>query len=195
MEYRQQWVNVTRQTLCQVVEAAVSPSRFQHILRVEETALALAEHYGIDLEQVSIAALAHDLCKDMPVAEQQRLATAYWNYPGLVHEPSAILHGFAAAQTLKEMYQCETQTILDAVAGHTIGWYEMSDVAKVVYIADYIEPERHFPGVDQARQLAWVSLEEAMWYKMQQTLMYLVQRRQPLFTGAVEIYNAWRERY
>lgn len=195
MEYRQQWIDGTRQALCQAVEAAVSPQRFQHILRVEETALALASHYGVDWEQVSIAALAHDLCKDMPEEEQRRLAINYWNYPKLEDEPSAILHGFAAAQTLKEVYRCNEPTILTAVAGHTIGWYEMSDVAKIVYIADYIEPARDFPGVDRARELAWESLDAAMWYKMQQTLAYLVQRRQPLFAGAVEIYNTWRKYY
>lgn len=190
-QYNKQYIRATRQELIDALKQRISPKRFEHVLRVEGEALQLAEQYGADKEAVSIAALMHDYAKDLPMSEMIPLATQYWDYPTLTQQNNQVLHGFAAAQICRETYGCNNGSILRAIAGHTIGWYEMDLIAKIIYIADYIEPGRDFPGVEEARRLSETDLDAAVWYKMQKTLQHLIAKKQPLFAGAIDIYNSW----
>ncbi|MDO4432064.1 MAG: bis(5'-nucleosyl)-tetraphosphatase (symmetrical) YqeK [Aerococcaceae bacterium] len=195
MEYTQGYINCSRQQLIDALVQRLSTYRFEHVLRVEKIALELAEHYGAELavqEACSIAALLHDYAKEMPLEELSKLAIAYWDYPNLAAQNNEILHGMAAAQIAKTTFACQDARVLAAIAGHTIGWYQMDFVAKVVYIADYIEPGRRFDKVETARTLAFQSLDEAVWFKMRQTLSHLIiDKKQPIFLGAMDIYNNW----
>ena len=109
----------------------------------------------------------------------------------LSQEGSNILHGPAAAQILMDCYGVTDRRILEAVAGHTVGWYQFDIIGKILYLADYMEPGRDFPGVEVARELAATDLNVACWYKMKRTLTYLIEKEKTLFDGAVEIYNRW----
>lgn len=189
--YTKKYIQVTRNELIQRIKEQVKPKRFAHILRVEETALQLAERYSADLEAVSIAALLHDYTKNLPLDAMRQLAVKFWEEEQLSHQGGSVLHGFAAAQACYEQFGCTNSSILNAIAGHTIGWYEMDLVAKIVYIADYIEPERNFPEVEKVRILAEEDLDEAVWFKMTRTLQILIERRKPLYQGAIDIYNTW----
>lgn len=191
LTYTQHYIQVTREELIIALRQRITAKHFEHVLRVEQQALALAEQYGADKEAVSIAALMHDYAKDMQLSAMATLATTYWEYPGLSEQNSNILHGFAAAQICRQEYGCCHEGILNAIAGHTIGWYQMDLIAKIVYMADYIEPGRNFPGVEVARELSAHNLDDAVWFKMQATLKYLVDERVPLFAGAIDIYNSW----
>ena len=41
--------------------------------------------------------------------------------------------------------------IYNAIWWHTTGHAHMTLLEKVIYLADYIEPSRNFPGVDKLR--------------------------------------------
>lgn len=194
MEYQYHFIHGTREQLLSDLATQMSDKRLQHILRVESTALDLAKHYGLDdqtTEAISVASLMHDYAKELPYAQVQKWAIAYWHYPTLEYQPNEILHGMAAAYICRTQYGCQDERILNAIAGHTIGWYEMDCVSQVVYLADYIEPQRTFDGVDKARELAYTNLTEAMWFKMIHTLRHLIAQKRPLFAGVVDIYNTW----
>lgn len=189
-------INVTREQLLRDVQSQVTPKRFEHILRVEQTALELARVHQLPLSEdsISIVALIHDIAKDMRYDDMEALALAYWPNDALRGVSDNILHGLAAAQILRTVYQCESESMLRAVAAHTIGWFDMDDLAKLLYVADYIEPGRQFDAVVEARDIAYRSLDEAAWYEMQHTLTYLIQHKKVLFTGTIDIYNAWCQR-
>ena len=183
--------NTNRQAFLDDLAQRIKPKRYQHVLRVEQTAIELAERYGADAEAVSIAALAHDYAKDLDVEQARVLAQTFWPQVDLSQEGSNILHGPAAAQILLDRYGVTDRRILEAVAGHTVGWYQFDLIGKILYLADYMEPGRDFPGVELARELVANDLDAACWYKMKRTLTYLIEKEKTLFDGAVEIYNRW----
>lgn len=191
MEYSPTIINVTRQQLLSELRTQVSSKRFDHILGVEQTALDLAKHYKADPQKVSIAALLHDYAKEMPIAILVEKALEYWDHPLFKEADSTILHGFAAATIARENFGITDEDILSAIAYHTMGAKNMSLIAKVLYIADYIEPGRSFPQVEEARRIAYQNLDQAALYKMKQTLHYLISQEYYIFPDALDVYNQW----
>ncbi|HFI0464489.1 TPA: bis(5'-nucleosyl)-tetraphosphatase (symmetrical) YqeK [Streptococcus suis] len=189
MHYQKNYINCDRSSLLEQVQAVIKPKRFQHVLRVEEAALELAKLHGVDLEAVSIGALLHDYCKDMDPDTMLALAQDYWPEPSLKQAGPNVWHGFAAASLAKTKFSLSHPQILQALAAHTIGWYQMPPIVQVVYLADYIEAGRDFPGVAYARQLAQEDLTQASLYKMQSTIAHLAKEGQAIFLPTVDIYN------
>lgn len=191
MGYSGKYINVSRSELLVALEQKITPKRFQHVLRVEKTAIEIANCNGVDLEKASIAALLHDYAKDYPLEEMERLAKARWNPEGMSQAGENIWHGFAAATIAQKEFGVNDEDILSAIAAHTIGWNVMSPLVNVIFIADYIEPGRRFPGVEEARELANKNLELAVGYKMKSTIKHLVEEEKKLFLPTVEFYNNW----
>lgn len=188
--YQGNYINCSRQQLLDSLRQKLKPTRFEHVLRVEKTALELAEQLVLEPEKTSVAALMHDYAKDMDQEEMYQLAYAYWPHDELLQANTAIWHGFAAAYICREEYGCQDESILQAISSHTIGWYRMDSLAKIIYMADYIEPGRTFEGVERARQLMALDLNAACDYKMTATLHHLLDQRQYIFPETVRIYNA-----
>ncbi|MBK0348731.1 bis(5'-nucleosyl)-tetraphosphatase (symmetrical) YqeK [Aerococcaceae bacterium zg-ZJ1578] len=191
MNYSTKWIKVSRDELLKDLAEKIKPSRYQHVLRVEQTAIELAKANQVDIEKASIAALMHDYAKDYPLDEMKALAQQYWNYPLLNEAGGNIWHGFAAATIAKQDYGITDKDILDAIAVHTIGWHAMTPLMSVIFIADYIEPGRNFPGVETVRQITQQSLDQAVGYKLTHNIQYLLQQQQPLFLPTIEFYNQW----
>ena len=51
--------------------------------------------------------------------------------------------------------------IYSAIYWHTTGHADMTLLEKIIYLADYIEPSRDFPGVDKLRQVCYKNLMKA----------------------------------
>ena len=68
----------------------------------------------------------------------------------------------------------------------------MSPLDMILYLADYIEADRNFPGVEEARHLAYSSLEEGVAYETAETLAFLAKKRLPIYPQTLETYNAYR---
>ncbi|AMB99648.1 phosphohydrolase [Aerococcus urinaehominis] len=183
--------NISREDLVQQLEQRVKKKRFKHILRVEATAIKLAGQYGVDPEAASLAALLHDYAKEDSFDQVLVFAghpgfDAAWQDYG-----SEIWHGPLAALIAQRDFEVSDMAVLQAVWGHTIGSRAMTDLAKVIYIADYIEPGRDFPGVDQARRLADQDLDQAVTFKMKRTLSHLIDQGQTIYPETLTVYNDW----
>lgn len=191
MEFSSEFIKVTRDQLLADLQTKIKPKRYKHVLRVEATAIELANLNGVNPEKASIAALMHDYAKDYPDEEMLALAKKQWQHPALDQANDNIWHGFAAATIANEQYQVEDADILTAIAAHTIGWETMTPLTKVVFIADYMEPGRDFPGVEKARKLAYKNLDEAVTYKMVETIKHLADEEVTIFLPTIEFYNQW----
>lgn len=180
-----------RQALVPKIAAAMSEERFQHVLGVELAALLLAEQNGVDLEQAALAALVHDYAKERPTAEMKAMI-AEKNYdPAILPFGSAIWHGLVGVEFIRSELGVTDEEILQAVRVHTTGAAKMSELDKVLYVADYIEPGRDFPGVETARELAFQDLDGAVAYETEQTLQFLVKQKKKIYPKTIETYNAW----
>lgn len=186
------FVSLSREELAAQVESQMSAKRFKHVLGVEKAAIHLADIYGASKEAASIAALCHDYAKERPDQEMTELIVADEHLEeDLLDYGSNIWHGPCAAEIAKKEFQLTDEDILNAIRYHTIGRSEMSLLEQVIYVADFIEPGRNFPGVEEARVLASRDLQEAVTYETQQTLLHLIQTKKKIYPKAVATFNKW----
>ena len=163
--------------------------RYPHSLGVERAAKWLAQQYGGDVEKAAVAGILHDITKHLSPQEQLNLCEKYGIIPCAVEksEPK-MLHGKTAAAIARAEYGMPDD-VCDAIACHTTGKYGMTTLDKILYLADYIEETRDFPGVDKARELARVSLDRALLYCYDQTLIELVTRGKLIHSDTIAAYN------
>lgn len=192
--YKKNYTNLSREQLVSRIREMMSQKRFEHVLNVEQTAIHLAEKYQADVEKVSIAALLHDIAKDQPDEEMRDLVISENLNLDLLQFGSEIWHGPVGAIIARREFHVEDEEILDSIEHHTIGTREMTLTAQIVFVADYIEPGRNFPGVAQARIQAEESLEKAVKLKIVETIKYLVDIEKKIYPKTIETYNAWIEK-
>ncbi|MGX7164731.1 bis(5'-nucleosyl)-tetraphosphatase (symmetrical) YqeK [Enterococcus massiliensis] len=191
MNYSGKYTSLDRELLMQKVQMRMSERRFKHVLGVEETAIALAEKYGCSPEQASIAGLVHDYAKERPDEEFQLVIRRDGFDLDLLHWGNAIWHGVVGADFVQRELAIDDPEILQAIRVHTTGAAEMSLLDKILYVADYIEPGRDFPGVEAARELALVDLDSAVAFETKHTLSHLIEQDKPIYPKTIETYNRW----
>ncbi|MBX9011561.1 HD domain-containing protein [Ligilactobacillus murinus] len=191
VEYQKHYYAGSRKELIAKVKEQVSEKRFKHILGVEQAALELARANDYELEKASVAALVHDYAKERSEAEFKALIVQTGLEQDLLNWNNFIWHGVVGAEIIKKELKITDEEILNAVRRHTVGAKEMTTLDQIVYVADYIEPGRDFPGVDQARQLAAESLRAAVEFETKHTLLYLMNNDKTIYPAAILTYNAY----
>ena len=163
--------------------------RYEHSLGVERAAKWLARKYGGDEEKAAVAAILHDITKHLSPQEQLNLCEKYGIIPCTVEksEPK-MLHGKTAAAIARVEYGMP-EDVCDAIACHTTGKHGMTILDKILYLADYIEETRDFPGVEKARELAKADIDRALLYCYDQTLTELVARGKLIHSDTIAAYN------
>ncbi|MBO0454086.1 MULTISPECIES: bis(5'-nucleosyl)-tetraphosphatase (symmetrical) YqeK [Enterococcus] len=193
MKYSSRYTEMDREALMQAVQMRMSERRFKHVLGVEETAIALAERFGESPEKASIAALTHDYAKERSDEEFQLAIErgSYENKAELLKYGNAIWHGLVGADFVARELGITEAEILDAIRLHTTGAAEMTLLDKIIYVADYIEPGRKFPGVEDARVIAFSDLDQAVAFETKHTLSHLIEEEDPVYPKTLETYNRW----
>ena len=184
------------ETMRERLQSAVSVNRYIHTLGVVEEAQKLAEVFGTpqDREKVYVAALIHDCAKEYPEQLRARLCREYKVcVDEVMAEVPDLIHPFLGAEIAKREYLIQDEAILNAIRYHTTGRANMSFLEKIIYIADYIEPNRKaFAGLEEAKRLAYLDLDMAMACILRQTLDYVAQRGRrlhPLSQEALDYYK------
>jgi len=145
------------------VKQLLPEERFLHTQAVADTAVELAEHYGVDAEKAKLAGVLHDCAKgytkDQAIEVFKKFGLVIddisLNNPKLLHGP------VGACMAQYELGIVDPQ-ILDAIWFHTTAKSNMNMLTKIIYIADFIEPHRTFEGVDALRQLAYEDINSAI---------------------------------
>ena len=189
--YTGKYTSWTRLQILNEVKSKIKEQRFEHILRVETCALELADLYHGDREACSLAAILHDYAKDFPKEAMERIVQQEQWKPELLQYGSQIWHGPAGAYFAEKTFGVTDSSILSAIRDHTIGGKEMSLTGEILFVADYIEEGRSFPGVEKARRIALESLDEAVLYKIKHTLLYLIEKESLIYPETLSVYNAW----
>ena len=148
----------------------LKPRRMPHVLGTEETAVHLAQRYGADVRKARIAALLHDCTKKLSVQEHMEICRQY----GVVldemeQREEKLLHAKTGAEIAKHVFGV-SDDIYEAIKWHTTGKPDMSLLEKVIYIADYMEPTRHFPGVEKLRETVFEDLDAGVAMGLQNTI-------------------------
>lgn len=184
-------LSFNRAQVLEKISAAMSEKRFRHVLGVEAAALDLARQYGCDERKASLAALLHDYAKEVADQVFLDLIDQYHLGEDLKVWGNNVWHGMVGAYKIRQDFGLEDQEILQAIQRHTVGAAQMTLLDKVLYVADYIEPNRDFPQVEEARSLAKLSLEQAVAFETAHTVAYLAKKGIPIYPQTIETYNAY----
>lgn len=183
---------VSYETALAALRDRLSARAVEHSVRVAETASALAVTYGVDAEAARLAGLLHDW--DRELGDEQLLVAAGAAGIELTETDRAVpylLHARTGARSVGEALPQLEPEVLHAIEAHTVGAGEMSDLDKVVYVADMIAPGRDFPGVDELRVRQGAGTLHELYLRCYQlTLHHLVERERPLHPHTVAAWNA-----
>jgi len=148
------------------VKNSMSEKRFNHVLGVVETAKMLTELHDINAADAEVAALIHDVAKEQDLEEAKQMLMEREETVYLEHSPK-VWHAPLGAFIAGEVFGIEDVDILNSVKYHTTGRPKMSDLEKVIFVADYTEPNRTFEGAIRVREF-WRSLDLAVYEVLKQ---------------------------
>lgn len=165
-----------------LARAHLSEESYAHCERVAETAKLLAEVHGVDPGEAELAGLLHDYSRDESEDELLDGAEAMGlTILPIERESPYLLHARVGAARLRSTMPQLPEAVLSAVAVHTIGAVPMSDLDKVVYLSDMIEPDRRYKGVDDIREsCARDDLDECFRRGYARSLKHVVKTQRPL---------------
>jgi len=155
----------------------LKPSRYGHTLGVVKTAIELAEIYNEDKQKAEIAALCHDIAKNMSyedmlkVIEEENLKLSNDE-----KNSKELWHSIIAPIMAKRIFEIEDEDVLNAMRWHTTGRENMSNLEKIIYLADLIEPSRNFQGIEAIRDISRKNLNDAVLKALTHTIMYLLTK-------------------
>ena len=155
--------------------------RYEHTLGVAYTAASLAMCYGEDILKAELAGILHDVAKAKKSFELKDDMKGYIDpytdgaYVDLIaNKAPQILHAIYAPYLAKKDYKIEDKDILSAIRWHTTGKKDMTMLEKIVFVADYIEPNRKkLPDLDRIRTLSFHDISEAVKVIAKSTIEYL----------------------
>ena len=160
-----------------MIRTMLSPKRYAHSIQVMEASRALAEKYGEDVEKAELAGLIHDCAKDMNKSATFALCKKYdIIIDNIMQRQPEILHGIVGSFLARDLFGVDCPRVLAAVADHTMGRENMDKLSCIVFIADYIEAGRTFPGVEEIRKAAESSLEEAVVAGIDNTVEHVLKK-------------------
>ena len=169
--------------------------RLIHTQGVMYTAAALAMAHGCDLSKARAAGLLHDCAKCIPNKKKLKLCKEH-HVPitDFEKEHPFLIHAKLGAYIASKKYNIEDPEILSAITFHTTGKPAMSLLEKIIYIADYIEPNRDkAPNLPEARALAFEDLDECMYVILRDILAYLDSGSSDIDTATVDAFHYYKK--
>ena len=187
---RAPWKNLPMEQLEQVVIRLLNPNRVKHVLGCRDTAVKLAEHWGADVTDAARAGILHDITKAIDGPLQLTLCDAYGKllsdfskrYPKTLHALTGSL--------VAERIFGENKAVVDAIESHTTGKANMNTLEKIIYLADYIEPTRDFPGVDVLRRACYEDLDKGLLLGLEMSIEDMQRMGNPVHHATVEARDA-----
>lgn len=177
---------LTLEELRPIALSYLKAKRIPHVLGTEQTAKALAEKYGADVEKARFAALLHDSTKRLSMEEQLALVERYHiALDELEQHALKLLHAKTGAALARDVYGADDE-IYNAILWHTTGKPNMTVLEKVLYLADYIEPNRDFDGVDDLRKVVWEDLDRGLAMGLAMTVEEMKERGNPVHYNTLE---------
>ena len=184
--------NLPMPELEQAVVNLLNPNRVAHVLGCRDTAVELAKRWGANETDAARAGLLHDVTKALSPMLQLTLCRDY----GMILDDFSqknpkTLHALTGSLVARRIFG-ENDAVVEAIRHHTTGKGNMNTLEKIIYVADYMEPNRDFPGVDRLRALAFSDLDEALHLGLTMTLELLIQQGREISPESREAL-AWLE--
>lgn len=164
--------------------------RIPHVLGTEQEAIRLAERYGADVEKARVGALLHDCTKKLDMEAQLALCRHYGiQLDELEQKALKLLHAKTGAAIARDVFGVDEE-IYSAILWHTTGHANMTLLEKILYLADYIEPSRDFPGVDKLRAVCYKDLDAGLLMGLEMTIGEMNAMGNPVHHATIEARDA-----
>ncbi|AXZ23289.1 bis(5'-nucleosyl)-tetraphosphatase (symmetrical) YqeK [Staphylococcus warneri] len=175
----------------ELVKAKLPEKRYKHSLRVSETAVKLAEIYDGDKDKAELAGVLHDYCKYDDLSTMYQVVRQYELESDLLSYGGEILHGPVCSAIMENDFDVKDEEVLLAIKYHTTGRQQMTKTEKLVFIADYIEPGRKTPGVEEIRDMAYNqgSLDKTIYEISKRTVLFLIQKDITVYGATIACLN------
>ena len=171
-----QWKNLPMAELEQAVVRLLNPNRVAHVLGCRDTAVALAKRWGADVTDAARAGILHDITKALDGPLQLTVCAEYGKILGeFSRKYPRTLHALTGSMVAERIFG-ENEAVVSAIRSHTTGKAGMNLLETIIYVADYMEPNRSFPGVERLRELAFSDLTAALKLGLEMTLEHLKEQ-------------------
>lgn len=176
------------------LESLLSEYRYNHCLRVGEVAKDLAKHYNLNEEEAYLAGLTHDIAKEFTTEENEKFVKEH-NLDENLLDPKnkKFIHGVVGAVLVREKYHFN-EDMVNAIYYHTAGRPNMSDLEKIVYLADKIEPGKNYQGIEEERVLAYQDLDKAVTLCLETKIKKLTSEGKPIHQDTIKTLNYFKEK-
>lgn len=172
----------------------IRAKRIAHVQGTEEAAARLARRWGADEEKARRSAILHDCTKYLTMEEQLQLCAKYGIVlDDLERQAVKLLHAKTGACVARDVYGV-SDDMYSAIFWHTTARADMTLLEKILYIADYMEPTRDFPGVERLRKLAYEDLDAAVCLGCEMSIEEMHQRGLPVHPNTVKARDWLRSR-
>lgn len=184
-------MSVLTDNIIDFLKENLSEKRFTHTLGVRDCAIELAEKYGEDADKAETAALIHDCCKELPGNALLEKAAEYkLTLNDVFQSQPGLLHGPVGASFAQDKFGIDDEDILNAVRYHSTARPDMSMLEKIIYVADYIEPNRKkHSWLPAIRSLAFKNIDEAIVYGVNISVSYLIEQNKLINPLSIDARN------
>jgi predicted HD superfamily hydrolase involved in NAD metabolism len=161
-----------------VALSLLKPNRVAHVLGCRDTAKEMAKVWGVDETDAARAGLLHDITKALSGPLQLSLCRTYGvELNEFSSKNPKTLHALTGSLVAERVFG-ENPAVVAAICSHTTGKANMNTLEKIIYVADYMEPNRDFPGVEQLRHLAFTDLDGALKMGLEMTIALLKEQEE-----------------
>ena len=175
------------------LKAHLKPNRYLHSIKVAESCAVLSDIYEVPVEKAVQAGIFHDAGKGLP-AEQlikycctHKLKVPY--FEDICRCEPALLHSYVSAALAKELFGIKDKEILNAIAEHTLGSLQMTQLSKILFVADISSKDRKYKDAFVIRTLAMQELEKALLYAANRKLWFTIDSQKWLCPAGIELWN------
>ena len=173
------------------IQEMLPEKRYKHSLNVANCAVKLSEIYGCDKEKAYIAGIAHDCAKYLNKDEVKYYVDKYKIVLDEIEKDNlALSHSLIGSYIAKYEFGINDKDIINAIKYHTTGKEDMDIIEKIIYIADLIEEDRDFPGVEELRDLVYnKELDKALLISFNNTIKFVIENNQLIHNRTVDARN------
>jgi predicted HD superfamily hydrolase involved in NAD metabolism len=185
------------QKLRKELEKEFKPDRFDHTLGVAYTAASLAIVHGADIQKALIAGMLHDCAKSMSHEDQIKICEKNKiDITDVEKRNHSLLHAKVGVYFARTKYDIYDTEILDAIRWHTTGREDMALLEKIIYIADFIEPNRRpLEGMDIIRKEAFSDIDRCLAHILHDSVIYLKTIGKECDEATMKAYEFYKKYY
>ena len=180
----------TEHQIIQFLKQKLEPNRFDHVISVRDTAVELAEKYGIEKHKTELSALLHDCAKWMKndqlikICQRNQIEVDF-----IESRVPSLLHAKVGALLAQIQFNVADSSILQAIESHTTGMPSMSELDQILFVSDFCEPLRNYPAASKIRKIANISLQKATFEVCRQKLKSQIRGKRVIHPRTVEAFN------